>query len=220
MRNQLTFLLLFSFSTAFISCADDPAFSTQKESEEEAPPQKDTAKAPPVEQIPINSKYTFDELLQEILDFSFDSRLFRNLEEAKAFFDDKEIYYDATYSEEEFMTTLWVTLETSDKKNMVEFFYHYQDQDGEYIDFRNIISKIEDQNRSKTVEALKKLAEENTHLEGRKYKKSYGEEGWVYFEEGTGQAMQTIVTEKGGNTDWIEIRRCFYFYVGKEELIE
>jgi len=200
------------------SCSEENKSESTKDASEKTE-ENDTVVEAPVH-IPIDLKYTYDSLLNDLLKITFEPKLFENMEDAKVFLDSIELTYSVSFSPEETMSTIWITMQTSDKKNYLELNYHYYDEDGHFISFRNIISKIEDQNREKTIEALKKLAEKNTFLKGKKFKKDYGEEGWAYYEEGTGQTLQTIVSAKGGTTDWIEIRRTDYFFVTEKDLVE
>lgn len=171
----------------------------------------------------VTEEYNIGMFLFDLSEISFETALFENLEDAKAFFDEKGLTYQITFSPEETRTTLWVTIETSDKKNIVELNYTYygdESENGHYISFRNIITKIDPNEKERLVKLLKETTDSETMLTARKYKKDYGEEGYVWYEEGTGQAMQTILSYKGGNTQWIELRRTDYLYVTEEELIE
>ena len=169
--------------------------------------------------IPLEEEYNFDSLLNDLVEITFEPRLFKNIEDAEEYFNEKGIVYDNIFSPEETMSTIWVILETTDKKNHLELSYHYFDENGHFINFRNIISKIEFQYREKTLEELNKIAEKHTNLKGKKFKKEYGANGMVYFEPGVSPARQIIVSSEGGSTDWIEIRQCDYFFVSENELL-
>jgi hypothetical protein len=169
--------------------------------------------------IPLEEEYNFDSLLNDLVEITFEPRLYENIEDAEEYFDEKGIAYDNIFSPEETMSTIWVILETTDKKNHLELSYHYFDENGHFINFRNIISKIEFQYREKTLEELNKIAEKHTNLKGKKFKKEYGANGMVYFEPGVSPARQIIVSSEGGSTDWIEIRQCDYFFVSENELL-
>jgi hypothetical protein len=169
--------------------------------------------------IQFEEEYNFDSLLNDLVEITFEPRLYENIEDAEEYFDEKGIAYDNIFSPEETMSTIWVILETTDKKNHLELSYHYFDENGHFINFRNIISKIEFQYREKTLEELNKIAEKHTNLKGKKFKKEYGAKGMVYFEPGVSPARQIIVSSEGGSTDWIEIRQCDYFFVSENELL-
>ncbi len=199
------------------SCTNETKNEKSKTSSE-ITEQKDTVLIAE-ETIPLEEEYKFHSLLNDLVEITFEPRLFENIEDAKEYFDEKGITYDIIFSPEETMSTIWIIMETSDKKNHLELSYQYYDEDGHFINFRNIFSKIEFQFREKTLEELNKISEKHTNLKGKKYKKDYGAKGMVYYEPNTSPARQIIVSSEGGSTDWIEIRQCDYFFVSENELL-
>jgi hypothetical protein len=222
MRKITILPIIIYLSISFISCSGEEKTNSspnKKTNEIES----DTNKVSAENGNSATDEYNFGRLLFDLSEISFATELFENLEDAKAYFDEKGLTYQTTFSPEETRTTLWVTLETTDKKNIVELNYTYygdETENGHYLNFRNIITKIDPNEKERLVKLLKETTDAETLLTARKYKKDYGEEGYVWYEEGTGQAMQTILSYKGGNTDWIELRRTDYLFVTEKEMVE
>jgi hypothetical protein len=222
MRKITILPIIIYLSISFISCSgEEKTNSTPNKKTDEI--ELDTNNVTAENGNSATDEYNLGRLLFDLSEISFASELFENLEDAKAYFDEKGLTYQTTFSPEETRTTLWVTLETTDKKNMVELNYTYygdETENGHYLNFRNIITKIDPNEKERLVKLLKETTDAETLLTARKYKKDYGEEGYVWYEEGTGQAMQTILSYKGGNTDWIELRRTDYLFVTEKEMVE
>lgn len=222
MRKITILPIIIYLSISFISCSgEEKTNSTPNKKTDEI--ELDTNNVTAENGNSATDEYNLGRLLFDLSEISFASELFENLEDAKAYFDEKGLTYQTTFSPEETRTTLWVTLETTDKKNIVELNYTYygdETENGHYLNFRNIITKIDPNEKERLVKLLKETTDAETLLTARKYKKDYGEEGYVWYEEGTGQAMQTILSYKGGNTDWIELRRTDYLFVTEKEMVE
>lgn len=163
---------------------------------------------------------SYFEWKEKVLKVTFESNMFEDKITAITWLEENGYTFQETYSPEESKTVVWITVNSSDGKNIAELNYDYYDEEGHFQGFRNIVSEINEIYREDLIKAFTKQAQDETGLTPAKYRKKYGEEGLVWYEENTGQSMQTIVVTKGGTTNWIEIIRCFYFRVTKEEIIK
>lgn len=162
----------------------------------------------------------FDIWFNQIQYLTFQPKLFQSLDTATAFLTRNHFEFSIIESEEFSEKTIIIVLISRDKLHYAELNYVYEYVSVSFLNFRNIITKTDNFHRNHIVQMLSLMAESETDILPRKYKTNYGEEGLVYSDFQSKTPEQIIVQSTGGVTDWIEIRKCNYWFVKETDLKE